>query len=812
MRAQSVTLSAIVLLGAVGPFGGGAAYYHPTAHAPYRFNDSRVALRFDIPRRTIYGDEVVVVRLKRNGMHTVPFDSAGIAFTRVTVNGRAAHFSVDSAKQRVDVALRHSVAAGVPIAIEFVYSARPQRGLFFVMPDGAYPAMTPEIWTQGEPTDNRRWFPTWDEPNEKTPSELIVTVPHGWTVVANGYLKAHVVKRNADTWDWRSPQPKSTYLIAFAAGPLVKHHTALGTLDVDSFVQSPYGNLNALCFGSTSRMIAFYNRLIGIAYPFAKYDQTTAERYVFGGMEDESAALITVLALHPKIEDVESGCDQLVSHELAQNWWGDDVTMADWSNVWINEGFATYYDELWTQHRFGEAAFEYARYEAQQSYFDETKRYLRPIVDYDYADPLDMFDASGHERPAEILHMLRVMFGDRRFFGALRSYLHRYTFRNADTQQFFAAMETYLHTDLRWFERQWFYRRDYPHFVVTDNYSPQARRLTLKVEQRNVDGRPYRVRIVVEAHADGTVVRRSFVVDRNDQILTLDGMKRQPQMVLFDPNHNVLAELTFQKPVEQLAYQLDNAAHVGDREWALAQLAAYAATSSQDRAQAESAVERAAAADRFYGVRADAVRAAAAFQDDAAVARALHDADVRVRLSAEGAAPVLATRASRSTLDALHTLTADDDPNVAAEALAALGALHAPAAYELLVSALDRPSFRQTIAIGAIQGLAAYGDARALPLLLNRTQYGAEDQERNAAAIALAKLAKAVDRASNALPVLENVVQHDPVTGMRIAAARALGILGDRAALPALEAVASSDSQTLVRSAARDAALTLSEP
>jgi aminopeptidase N len=812
-RVTLALVSSILLLGTVRALGNGEAAYHRTVYAPYRFDDTRIRLHFDIARRTIYGDEIVVLRPKYTALRSLPFDSAGIEYERVTVNGNVAAITVDGTEQRVTVNVAHPVAAGTPMVIEFVYRARPQRGLFFILPDSGYPKITPEIWTQGEPTDNRRWFPTWDEPNQKTPSELTVTVPRGWTVVANGYLKAHRTTASSETWNWRSPQPKSTYLIAFAAGPLIKHHTALGRFDVDSFVQPPYADLNALCFGSTKNMVAFYNHLIGIDYPFAKYDQTTAERYDFGGMEDESAALITALALHPAVADVESSCDFVVSHELAQNWWGDDVTMADWSNAWINEGFATYYDELWTQHRYGEAAFEYARYKAQQQYFEETRQYLRPIVDYYYADPLDLFDASGHERPAEILHMLRVMFGDRRFFGALRNYLREYTYRNADTHQFFDSIDRSLHTDLTWFQTQWFYRSDYPHFVVTDRYEPLTRSLTLDVSQQNIGGKPYRVPVVVEAHVDGRIIARSFIASTNHQIVTLAGVTSRPHMVLFDPNDNVLCELSFKKPIPELVYQLRHAKHVGDRERALNQLAAFAAKSTpRDREEAETAVHLAAANDAFYGLRADAVSVAATFRDDDAVAHAFDDPDVRVRLAAERAAPQLGTAATPATLTALRALTNDNDPTVAAAALTAIGSLHAGGAYDLLVSALDRDSLWQAIAVGAIRGLAEYGDVRALPLLRDRTRYGIQDQERAAAAIALAQVAKSSDNPAEALPTLLQLVQNDPISGMRIASARALGLLGDRSAVETLEHVQKTDSQVLVKDAAQAAARILREP
>ncbi len=389
------------------PFGRGHVWFHATAYAPYTFDDTIVRVHFDLARGIVYGDETAVVRPKR-ALRTLPFNTLGIHYQRVTVDGNPVRYAFDAARQLINVRLPALAAARKPLGVEFIYWVRPQRGVYFIRPDRGYPNIAPEIWSQGEMIDNRRWFPTWDEPNQKTPSELVVTVPRGWTVVANGYLKSHTHTASTETWDWNAPHPKSTYLIAFAAGPLSKHHTTLGqatdgnvaafgngSMDVDSYVQPRNANLNALCFGRTNAIVAYFQQIIGVKFPWEKYDQTTAERFTYGGMENASATIQTQLALHPTIEDSERPCDGLVAHELAHQWWGDDVTMADWSNTWINEGFATYFQELWSEHHFGEAEFEYERYQAQQAYFKETQQYYRPIVDYVYNDPLDLFDYRG---------------------------------------------------------------------------------------------------------------------------------------------------------------------------------------------------------------------------------------------------------------------------------------------------------------------------------------------------------------------------------------------------------------------------------
>jgi aminopeptidase N len=800
-----------------GSFGGAHARAHVAASAPYRFENTILRLHFDVARGVVYGHETVVVRPKYAALRSLPFHSEGITYRSMLLDGRPVTFELDHEHALVVVRLPARVLPSTRLTVDFTYVAQPQTGLYFVRPDAAYPKITPQIWSQGEPQDNRRWFPTWDEPNEKTPSELVITVPSGWTAVANGYLRSHVRGGGLEIWDWREPRPKAPYLIAFVAGPLNKHHTVLGDIhdegvarygdermDVDSFVPPQDAALNATCLGSTNRIVAYFQRLIGARFPWEKYDQMAAERYLFGGMEDTSATILTTRALHLPSEEVERPCDVLVAHELAQQWYGDDASWPDFSEVWLGEGFATYFDELWSERRFGERQFEYERYRAQQAYFAETRDYVRPIVDNVYADPIQMFDASSHQRPAQVLHTLRAMFGDARFFAALGSYYRQYRGRYASTHAFFTSIGSSFGANLDWFENEWFHRSDVPHYIVAQRYDANAKSLRLDIAQKG-PAKPFRMPVTIEVFSRGRDIRTTSLIDRSAQTVLVPGVPAKPDMVLFDPNATILRRLTFAKPPQELAYQLSHAQHVGDREWALGELTKLGAARGIVRNIAGRAISDAALGDPFYGVRADAVGAAGTFADGATVEAALHDVDPRVRLAAAAAAasPGVATTA---IVRDLSTMAANDDPDQAAAALEALGALKAPDTYELLTGALDRSSFEERIASGALLGLAAYGDARALPILQARTAYGTPESERDTAIGALGNLAIRTQSVRSVVPGLTKIAASDPLIASRIAAMNALGTLGDEAAVPALERIGRNDANSIARLTAEGAA------
>src|SRR5579862_7350436 len=197
------------------PYGRGDASYHQTVAAPYAFENEIVKISFDVAKGTISAVTTNVVHPVSDGLSTIPFDSVGLQYSAVTVNGAPATFAAENGKLLVH--LSQPARAGERLSIVATYTGAPTRGIYFVRPDAQYPHMQPEIWSQGEADDNRRWFPTWDAPNAKSPSELIVTVQKSWSVIANGVLESKTdgADGTTTTFDWVEAHPHSSYLTAF---------------------------------------------------------------------------------------------------------------------------------------------------------------------------------------------------------------------------------------------------------------------------------------------------------------------------------------------------------------------------------------------------------------------------------------------------------------------------------------------------------------------------------------------------------------------------------------------------------------------
>jgi len=810
------------------PFGRGKAAPHPRPIPGYAIQNQDVAVAFDVPSGTVYGATRITL-VDTSAAPTVALDSLGLSYSAVTLDGSPALYLTDDEHLKITIPKPDAQTVHTIVA---VYKAVPKRGIYFVRPNAAYPHRPPEIWTQGETIDTRRWLPTWDQPNMKFTTSVAAVVPAGWTAISNGALISDAPRMippaPANLTDpqqplelmlpahpgdhvvtWREGHPHSSYLTSFVAGPYVKTHESLGALPVDFYVHPGDEAMGKICFGNTPQIVAFFQDFTHTPYPWEKYAQTTVQEFTAGGMENVSATTQTAFALHPKEFDLESPCDGLVSHELAHQWFGDDVTTADWGNIWINEGWATYFQELWFEHKWGEDAFDYERYHAQQTYFRETRRYWRPIVDNDYGIPQDTFDSSGYPRPAQVLNMLRVYLGDTMFRKAIANYLAAYTYQNTDTRIFEASVEKTVGRDLSWFFDEWFYTASHPNYVVAEHYDAARARLTLDVKQQNHGGVLFLMPITVTVTADGKTTAKTFLFGADRGPFVFPGIRHKPQMVLFDTGNEIIRTLHEKKSIADLAYQAANAPSVADRLWAIAELGHAA---KPDLIGARAAVRRAVTADRFWGVRVDALDAAASLDDAGTLVAALGDRDPRVVIAAARATGSLDHPAAPALVAALRRLTTARDWEIRSAALAGYGATKAPDAKALLLAALDVPSPQAIGTRGALDGLGALGDPTTIPALMAKTRYGLPERVRTGAIAALGTFAKVPAQRGRVVPLLKTLASSDPYFRARGVAVAQLAKTGDRTLIPFLTALETSDSEESVQAGAYDAVADINDP
>lgn len=321
-----------------------------------------------------------------------------------------------------------------------------------------------------EPFAARTWWPCVDDPTDKATIELEATVPEGYSVASNGVLqKTETGANRSVTYFWRSQYQTATYLVSVAATNYVKFEETYTALDgvtrmpLVYYVYPEHEATGRQNFAVTSDAMKIFAQLFG-EYPFLGEKYGMAEFPWRGAMEHQ-----TISSMGESIVNSQSGFAQyVVAHELAHHWWGDSVTMTTWNDIWLNEGFATYAEVLFDEFYYGSRPAEF------MLEMDDGKMFGRlggTVYAEDTSNPFD--DARAiYDKGAWVLHMLRHVMSDAKFFAALKDYGQRFASANASTRDFQQVCEQHHGNSLEWFFQQWIYAPGRPSYKVSLDVGP----------------------------------------------------------------------------------------------------------------------------------------------------------------------------------------------------------------------------------------------------------------------------------------------------------------------------------------------------
>ena len=449
------------------------------------------------------------------------------------------------------------------------------KGLYFINPKATNPYKMPQIWTQGETQSNSAWFPTIDSPSQKMTQEIFITAPDKMITLSNGIMVA--TKKNADathTDHWKLDLPHSPYLAMMGVGEFKKFtDEPWKGKEISYYVEASYYEHAKAIFGNTKEMIDFFSTKLGVDYAWPKYAQIVVRDYVSGAMENTSATLhgdFVVYATTREIVDGNKGED-IISHELFHQWFGDLVTTESWSNLPLNESFATYGEYLWSEFKFGRDAADQHHAQSRGGYMASNKQVN--LIRYNYENREDMFDGFSYNKGGQVLHMLRKAVGDDAFFASLKKYLENRKFKTAEIHDLRLAFEEVTGRDMNWFFNQWFLAKGHPVIEVTNNFNSTDNMVELTIEQKqNFKNVPlYELPLEIDVYENGKVTRHHINVTEAKQTFKFK-TSGKPQLVNFDAERQLLAEITYKKSLEEYVFQYKNAPLYGDRIEALKEL------------------------------------------------------------------------------------------------------------------------------------------------------------------------------------------------------------------------------------------------
>jgi aminopeptidase N len=761
----------------------------------YDLQHSRIALRFDLDQKKVIGEVTHTLTILNESTAKIVFDSAGLTIQNVAVNKSPAKF--ETKDDKLIIPLNTAAHAGEKFDVTIRYEGRPTKGLYFILPDKDYPDRPKQVWTQGESEDTRYYLPTYDYPNDRLTTETILTVPANWITVANGKLINVADAANGmKTWTWRESVPSSTYLITVVAGEFQEVKDSWRGIPITYYAPKGRGDRLSVNYTRTPQMIELFSTKLGVNYPWEKYAQSMVDDFVAGGMENSSATTNTSQSLqHPKLApEFLTGQDDLISHELAHQWFGDLVTCKDWGDIWLNEGFATFMETVWTESHFGKEQADYERWQSAHQWMEEANLYSKPIVRHDFNDSGE-FDGNAYTKGGWVLYMLRHQLGEDAFYRGLKHYLEVNRGKNVVTADLAKAIEESTHTNVDQFFSQWLYGAGAPKFDLSYKYDDAKHEVAFTVKQtQKVEGRIGLFRVPTEVEITTATGPKLFPItvsrEKDTAIFTFP-TDSAPLMVLFDKGGHVLKSTEFHKEKKEWLYQLKNATELADRADAITALGKLKGDDEVVAALSNSLLN-----DKAWGIRANAADALGQLGGSTASKQllgALNTAKepwVRNRIVS-----ALANFKDDPAIVAKLTSIAGDDTSYRARAAAlqGLGRLKAPGALATLDAAVAADSPDGFLRNAALRSMGPLGDDKAVPLLREWSAPGKPIDSRNAAISSLARLQKDNKEITNQIAAYLS----EPHFPIRMASIFALGARGDATAVPALEALLKSDDLSI---------------
>lgn len=432
-------------------------------------------------------------------------------------------------------------AVGDTVSVRIRYNGYPvDQGLRF---------RSESIYTVSEPDMARNWFPCYDEPWDKATCEMIVTVPDTLYCASNGSLVSTVDNLDGTaTYHWKTRYPLATYSasIAVARYEIVPQWYRYGEADsmpMPNYVFSDKSAPAQITLSHVPAMMEYFADRFG-EYPFLDEKYGTALVQMNGAMEN-----FTCTSLDRRRVDGTLDHDWVLAHELGHSWFGNSVTMRDWPDIWINEGFATYCDALWAEQSGGSGACRDRMAFFKSEYFieDASSRFST-------YDPEFLWGATVYEKGAWVLHMLRYLLGDSDFFESLRQYHAQYRYGSATTEQFKSVCESVSSRTLGSFFDEWIYQAGYPEYRLSwwCESAGGAFDVTLRVRQLQQNAPLFTIPVAVRittAAGDTTIEIVPHSADEQFHA----SLRAEPLNVRFDPDEWIL------KTVEEVPNSAESA-------------------------------------------------------------------------------------------------------------------------------------------------------------------------------------------------------------------------------------------------------------
>jgi len=498
----------------------------------------------------IRGRATVDVRFLAEGIETLRLDlikkssvleNKGMRVISVASNGKPVNYTHEN--DALLIALPAASENSQRSQFTITYQGIPATGL--IIGDNKYGDRT--FFSDNWPNKGRNWLPTIDHPYDKATCEFVVTAPNHYQVVSNGLLIEETdLSENKRFTHWKQSVPIAPWLYVLGVAKFaVQHVDDFQGKEIQTWVYYQDRDAGFYDFAEpTKKALEYYSNYVG---PFS-YEKLAniQSNSVGGGMEAASAILYGDNSVSG---ERRTRWRNVVIHEIAHQWFGNAVTEYDWDDVWLSEGFATYFTLLFIEHEYGRDAF-LAGLQSSKKRVDDFYL-INPgysIVHDNLKDMAKVTSSQTYQKGSWVLHMLRGVVGTENFWNGIRSYYNKYQDSNATTGDFRREMEEASGMDLSVFFEQWLYKGGTLKYVGNWQYSQQESQVRITLNQVQTDGSLFEMPIEIAIYYQGQDRPQIEIVqaDKKSNVFTLK-VGSEPKNIVIDPNTWVLMDADFRK-------------------------------------------------------------------------------------------------------------------------------------------------------------------------------------------------------------------------------------------------------------------------
>ena len=456
----------------------------------------------------------------------------GMKVTECVFQGNQVPFIQD--QDKLFLKLPESEVSGIneetELHLEVSFSGIPANGL--IIGSNMYGDRT--FFADNWPNRAHHWFACNDHVSDKAGFNVTVHAPEKYEVVANGVLMQTRMENGMKVHQFESgiPLPVKVMVVGIADMVLQTFET-VNEVPISGAVY-PQNQTKALYDLELSpKILRFYSDLFG-AYPFEKLIGVQSTT-MFGGMENAGCIFYDEKAFNGKRTS-----ETLIAHEIVHQWFGNSATELDWSHLWLSEGFATYFTNVYIERTKGVEAFQKQLKKDRDQVIDFYGDYQHPLVDTSYTNLMELLNANAYQKGGWVLHMLRRKMGDDLFFQGIKHYYARYEISNASSADFQKAMEEVSGQNLTAFYTQWANTAGHP--ILEVKGSPSGNAYTLLIRQIQPEA-PFQFPLTVKLLLKNgrTVEKKIEVTEKNSQF-NFDTTS-PVESVRLDPNCDLLFEL-----------------------------------------------------------------------------------------------------------------------------------------------------------------------------------------------------------------------------------------------------------------------------